>query len=163
MSTSDHHQDEQHADGIVENHDQRPPLYFYILFYGLIIWGVIFSAYFLLSGWSSDAEFQAKMAAHQQLVTRSAPDTSASTTRPGQFSIEAGQKIFAGNCAMCHGPEGEGGIGPDLTAATYRYGRDATTVRETISKGRPNGMPAFGTQLSAEDLTNVVGFVLSLK
>jgi len=63
--TNDIHNDE-HADGIVENREQSPPVYFNILFYGLIIWGVIFMAYYLFSGWSSDAEFQAKMATHKE-------------------------------------------------------------------------------------------------
>ena len=59
-------QTEEHADGIVENRETAPPVYFNILFYGLIIWGIIFMAYFLFSGWSSDAEFQEKMATHKE-------------------------------------------------------------------------------------------------
>lgn len=52
-------------DGIRENRETPPPAYFTILFYGLIIWGLIFSAYFLCSGWSSHGEFQEAMQAHQ--------------------------------------------------------------------------------------------------
>ncbi|MBU0479989.1 MAG: hypothetical protein KKG47_02690 [Proteobacteria bacterium] len=55
-------------DGIKEAH-QKPPFYFNLLFYGLIIWGVLFSAYYLLSGWSSHEEFQQKMTAHEQKYT----------------------------------------------------------------------------------------------
>lgn len=65
MNNIDEYTDE-HADGIVENREQEPPVYFNILFYGLIVWGVIFSAYFLLSGWSSHQEFEQKMEIHQQ-------------------------------------------------------------------------------------------------
>jgi len=53
-------------DGIREDREQKPPAYFNILFYGLILWGVAFSAYFLLSGWSSHNEFQQKMTIHQE-------------------------------------------------------------------------------------------------
>jgi len=66
IMTNDMH-NEEHADGIVENREKSPPVYFNILFYGLITWGIIFMAYFLFSGWSSDAEFQAKMATHKEL------------------------------------------------------------------------------------------------
>lgn len=52
-------------DGIKENRTNPPPAYFNILYYGLIIWGVIFSAYFLLSGWTSHGEFQEKMQDYQ--------------------------------------------------------------------------------------------------
>jgi cytochrome c oxidase cbb3-type subunit 3 len=53
-------------DGIRENKQGRPPVYFNILFYGLIIWGLLFMGYYLLSGWSSHSEFQEKMTSHQQ-------------------------------------------------------------------------------------------------
>jgi cytochrome c oxidase cbb3-type subunit 3 len=68
MNDIDQHTDE-HADGIVEDRKQAPPLYFNILLYGLIIWGVLFMAYFLLSGWSSQQEFEQKMKTHQQQTT----------------------------------------------------------------------------------------------
>ncbi len=163
MSHSDHKQDEKHADGIIENRERKPPVYFSILFFGLILWGIIFMAYYLFSGWSSDAEFQAKMEVHQQQVAAATPSAAAALAHPDKFNLEAGEKIFASSCAMCHGAEGKGGIGPDLTEEEFRYGRSEAAVRESISKGRPNGMPAFGSQLSGGDLANLVGFVLSLK
>jgi len=163
MSHSDHRLDEQHADGIIENRERKPPVYFNILFFGLILWAVIFMAYYLFSGWSSDAEFQAKMEAHQQQVAKATPSAAAALVQPEKLSLEAGKKIFASHCAMCHGAEGKGGIGPNLTGEKFRYGRSEAAIHESISKGRPNGMPAFGSQLSGGDLANLVGFVLSLK
>ena len=53
-------------DGIKENKGGKPPVYFNILFYGLIIWGVIFMGYYLVSGWSSHGELEEKMKAHNQ-------------------------------------------------------------------------------------------------
>lgn len=57
---------EAHNDGIVEDRRQPPPWYFTFLYYGLIVWGVGFSAYYLLSGWSSSGEYSEKQAAFQQ-------------------------------------------------------------------------------------------------
>lgn len=57
-------------DGIKENKGGKPPVYFNILFYGLIIWGLLFMGYYLLSGWSSHDEFQQKMEAHQQQASQ---------------------------------------------------------------------------------------------
>ncbi len=54
-----------HSDGIREGHADLP-IYYKVLFAGLVSWAVIFSAYFLFSGWSSSAEFEEKMAAHQE-------------------------------------------------------------------------------------------------
>ena len=57
-------------DGIKENKENKPPPYFNLLFYGLILWGIIFMGYYLLSGWSSHSEFQEKMKAHQEQVSQ---------------------------------------------------------------------------------------------
>lgn len=58
-------------DGIKENRQTKPPGYFNLLFYGLIIWGILFMGYYLFSGWSSHNEFQEKMEAHNQQYSRS--------------------------------------------------------------------------------------------
>lgn len=58
------------VDGIKENRATPPPAYFFILFYGLIVWAIVFSCYYLFSGWSSSGEFEQKMAEHQQLVSK---------------------------------------------------------------------------------------------
>lgn len=58
--------DHQHADGIQEGLTTPLPIYYKILLGGLIIWAVLFSCYYLFSGWSSTGEFQEKMARHQQ-------------------------------------------------------------------------------------------------
>lgn len=52
-------------DGIKESH-RKPPVYFNVLFYGLIIWGLLFCVYFLLSGWSSQNEFKEKQSVYEQ-------------------------------------------------------------------------------------------------
>jgi cytochrome c oxidase cbb3-type subunit 3 len=153
-------------DGIVENRENRPPVYFTVLFYGLILWGVIFSAYYLLSGWSSADEFRQKMDTHQQLqAQRQPPQTAAAgvvADKP-QADTAAGKELYASHCAACHGAEGKGGIGPDLTGPDFKYGRTQEAVTESIRSGRPGGMPAFGNQLSAVESENLAAFVLSLK
>ncbi|MBU0673882.1 MAG: hypothetical protein KJ950_04495 [Proteobacteria bacterium] len=57
-------------DGIKENRETRPPAYFNFLYYGLILWGIIFMGYYLLSGWSSHDEFQEKMTTHQEQTSQ---------------------------------------------------------------------------------------------
>lgn len=52
-------------DGIKENRTNPPPIYFTVLYYGLIIFGIIYAAYFLFSGWTSQGEFQEEMQEHQ--------------------------------------------------------------------------------------------------
>lgn len=158
MSSNDPHHDE-HADGIIEDREQRPPVYFYILFFGLIIWGVIFMAYYLFSGWSSDAEFQQKMTMHKAQVDQAAPAAAPTTAAPALIDAAT---LFADNCAMCHGSNGEGGIGPALNEADYVYGKDVAAIKASITSGRPNGMPNFGNQLSAAEVAALVEYLLKL-
>lgn len=166
---------DEHADGIVEDRRQAPPVYFTILFYGLIVWGVAFMSFYLLSGWSSDAEFQEKMAAHkgeplaaepapaparQEPAPSAAPATAAAPAAGAASEADA-QALFAKHCAGCHGPEGKGAFGPDLTA-DYQYGKTAMAVRESIAFGRPKNMPAFEKKLSSEEIATLTEFILSL-
>ena len=176
MSTTDSHH-EEHADGIVEDREQAPPIYFTVLFYGLIIWAVAFMSFYLLSGWSSDAEFQEKMAAHkgeppvQQQDAASAPAASTPPDQTPTASASApaapaatelsGQALFAKHCAGCHGADGKGAFGPDLSG-DYQYGKTEMAAEESISSGRPGNMPAFNEKLSPEEIKALTGFILSL-
>ena len=57
-------------------------------------------------------------------------------TRQG-FDAAKGEKIFAENCAACHGDGGKGNpeIGaPNLTDKIWLYGSDEATLIETISQ-----------------------------
>lgn len=162
-------------DGIIENRVTSPPVYFNVLFYGLIIWGVLFSAYYLFSDWSSEKEFNAEMSAYQQRQMTAeeqaaqAAETGKGPQKAGAVAA-AGEKpeeidaagLYATHCAMCHGAEGEGGIGPDLTGTDYIYGRSHADVVSSISGGRPNGMPGFEQQLGQAEIQSLADYVLSL-
>jgi len=156
-------------DGIIENRVTPPPTYFSVLFYGLVLWAVIFCAYFLLSGWSSQGEFEQKMAAHQQQVEQQGggrPVGEAPAAATGKKSesdrVAAGKQLFAENCAACHGADATGGIGPDLTDKQFKFGGSRDDLTESISGGRPGGMPAFGNQLSGNEIESLVAFIQSL-
>ena len=60
-------------DGIKENRENPPPLYFTLLFYGFIRWGVLYAVYFLFSGWTSHGEFQEEMREHGAKYQTAAP------------------------------------------------------------------------------------------
>lgn len=159
-----HKQPVHEFDGIIENRVNRPPVYFSLLFYGLILWGVAFSAYYLLSGWSSSAEYAEKKAAHEaQLAATTPAQTAAAQANVDPAAqVAAGKELFASHCAGCHGAEAKGGIGPDLTTDNYKFGRNHDEVWASIHDGRPGGMPGFGNQLSADQVEELVAFCLSL-
>ena len=160
-SKQNNHQAPRHeVDGIVEDRATRPPVYFNLLYYGLILWGVAFSAYYLLSGWSSSAEYAEKKAAHEAQVAAAAP--AAAATAPAVADPAAGKELFASACASCHGAEGKAGIGPDLSSANYKFGNSHDAVVSSIRDGRPGGMPAYGNQLTNAQIEALTAFCLSL-
>lgn len=68
-------------------------------------------------------------------------------------------------CGACHGMEGKGNpaLGaPDLTDANWLYGGDWQTIRETISQGRQNKMPAQLPVLGEQQARLMAAYVLKL-
>jgi cytochrome c oxidase subunit II len=57
-------------------------------------------------------------------------------------SSDLGEQTFAGACAKCHGPEGQGLIGPEFTSANTA---DAEAVAEVVRNGRGR-MPPIGEE-----------------
>jgi cytochrome c oxidase cbb3-type subunit II len=70
-------------------------------------------------------------------------------------AIAAGAKLYAQNCAACHGQDLEGNIGPDLPPMAMLDGE----LYRLISEGLPDGgMPAFNT-LGPARIWQLVNFI----
>ena len=149
-------------DGVIEIRSNPVPRVFAVLFYGLVIWAVLFTGYYLLSGWSSEGEFAAKMEAHRMQVaafTAGEPVAAAPAADTGEMRAQA-EALYGRHCAACHGVSGEGGIGLPLNGAEYRYGRDFEAVAASIASGRPGGMPPYANQFSGAQIEALARFVI---
>ena len=81
------------------------------------------------------------------------------------YDAAAGAKIFAENCAACHGDTGKGNheLGaPNLADKIWLYGSDETTLIETISNGRSGVMPAWVGRLDPSTIKAMTVYVHSL-
>jgi mono/diheme cytochrome c family protein len=69
-----------------------------------------------------------------------------------------GASVFGDNCAVCHGGDGSGGIGPRLAGGrvvtVYPDPADQIAV---VTNGR-DGMPAFADTLSEDEIAAVVEY-----
>ncbi|WP_202842251.1 PQQ-dependent sugar dehydrogenase [Luteimonas saliphila] len=72
-----------------------------------------------------------------------------------------GSALYQRNCASCHGADRQGtGLGPALSARTYRYGGTRGDIERAIHIGVPSqGMPAFGGILAAEEITAIAAYL----
>jgi mono/diheme cytochrome c family protein len=69
-----------------------------------------------------------------------------------------GAALFGDNCAVCHGGDGSGGIGPRLAGGrVVTVYPDAADQIAVVTNGR-GGMPAFGERLTADEIAAVVEY-----
>lgn len=72
-----------------------------------------------------------------------------------------GARLFARNCAACHGEKGTGGIGVPLALPSFQASISDDYLRKTIHLGRPGRvMPAFSA-LKEDEIDAIVHYVRS--
>jgi cytochrome c oxidase cbb3-type subunit 3 len=78
-------------------------------------------------------------------------------------AVAEGHKLFISmNCAGCHGYDAKGGMGPNLTDTYWRYGGTPAQIYQSISSGRPQGMPSWGKKLPARSIWQLTAYLQSL-
>jgi cytochrome c oxidase cbb3-type subunit 3 len=151
-------------DGIGEQ-DNPIPLWFNVTFYGSIVFGIIYILYYNFSGWSQSGQYAAEVERISKQVAAAraaAPAVTANPYRGDAAAVAEGQQVFATVCAACHLPDGRGLVGPSLIDPYWKYGHDDATLFETVSKGRPAGMPAWASQLGDEKIWKVLAYMETL-
>lgn len=105
------------------------------------------------------------MSWQERVESAPTPVTVPATPIPAIAGVEgdlaAGAQIFARDCQVCHGENGQGRVGASLSAP-IAAAQPAAFLRQVISEGiQGSPMPAFTGALSEDDIENVVAFVLS--
>lgn len=78
--------------------------------------------------------------------------------------IEAGKKAFTTNCAACHGADGGGIVGPNLTDEYWIHGGGIKDIFKTIKYGyQEKGMKSWKDDFSPMQIAQIASFVKSLK
>lgn len=81
------------------------------------------------------------------------------TAKSGTASID-GKALYNSKCTVCHGEDGKKGVmgAADLSGSTVN--EEGATL---IIKNGKNAMTAFGGQLTEEELSAVVKYVMTLR
>lgn len=80
-------------------------------------------------------------------------------------AAQRGKKIFADNCAACHGEEGKGNPemgAPNLTDGIWLYGGKLADIEKTIETGRGGVMPYWTGRLDPVTIKMLAAYVHSL-
>lgn len=83
----------------------------------------------------------------------------------GGADIAKGKKVFADNCAACHGDDGKGNqeLGaPDLTDKIWLYGSSTAAIENRVNVGGGGQMPAWGDRLDPTTIKALTVYVHSL-
>jgi len=73
--------------------------------------------------------------------------------------IQAGYRLYVGQCQICHGAYGDVIDGVNLSRQLFKTARTDDDIRLVITTGRPAGMPPF--VLKPDELDELVAFIRS--
>lgn len=154
-------------DGIRE-YDNPLPRWWLYLFYGCIVFAVVYVPYYHFGpGPLPHDEYAAEM----EEAARNAPAVAALDPEALKALVEDPQRVAAGkdlynrNCVACHGPDGGGLVGPNLTDNHWIHG-DGSMVGlvKVISDGVPEkGMIAWKAAMKQGEIESVAAFVATLQ
>lgn len=78
--------------------------------------------------------------------------------------IPIGKEIFQSTCWPCHGKQGEGGVGPNLTDKYWLHGSTDSMIAKTIIYGVPDrGMMSWRFRFTPLQIGQLMAYVKSLK
>jgi len=100
-----------------------------------------------------------------QIAQVSAFVASLTETVEGAALVEPGRKVFAENCAACHGDGAKGNRefgAPDLTDAIWLYGSSESEIAAQVSSPKHGVMPAWGARLGDTKVKELAVYVHSL-
>lgn len=160
-------------DDDIAEYDNPLPAWWFNLF--LIT--IVFAAGYLLAypglgkfagllGWTQENQLQHDIdranALYGPLFTKYAQMPIAEVSQDRQ-ALKMGQRLFADNCAQCHGVDAHGSYGfPNLTDNDWLYGGTPEQILESITKGRNGAMPAWEAALGDTGVQQVGAYVMTL-
>ncbi len=160
-------------DGI-EERNQPLPRWWLWLFWLTLAFTLIYlalypglGAYDGILGWSSEKQLEKRV---EMMEKRAQPIFAEFAKEPvkelTQYpeAMEVGGRLFANNCATCHGSDGRGARGyPNLTDNAWLYGGSPQAIKTTLNNGRQGNMPAMGSALGGkEGVRDMAVYVQSL-
>jgi cytochrome c oxidase cbb3-type subunit 3 len=91
-------------------------------------------------------------------------DENTVTFLDGASDIAAGQTVFVAVCSACHGADGGGTVGPNLTDDYWLHGGGIKDIFKTIKYGVPEkGMKSWKDDYSPKQIAQIASYIHSIK
>ncbi len=163
--------DMQHDyDGINEL-DNDIPGWWNVAFIGTVVFAVVYLIRVFVTGGIPDqidelrAEQSLAAIKIEEYLAKSGTNIDENTVvMLGEEGIANGKEIYELSCAVCHGEEGEGGIGPNLVDEYWLHGGSINDVFYSIKYGWPeNGMIPWADLYSPTEIAEISSFIMSIQ
>jgi cytochrome c oxidase cbb3-type subunit 3 len=149
------------------------PRWWLYLFHITIIFTLVYLAFYPglgnvpgVLGWTQLSQYEAEMAVAQvaqQDVYEQFQDMSPEQLLESAEALGIGRRVFANNCAMCHGSDGRGAPGfPNLTDDDWQWGGGFDAIMTALKQGRQAVMPPLASALGEDGVPRVVAYVQQL-
>lgn len=154
-------------DGIQEYDNDLPP-WWKTMFYASIVFAVGYMLHYhvFMTGALQTEEYETEMEQAALLAALTPDDPNAVTNYEAltdAAALASGKSIFDTNCAACHGQEGQGTVGPNLTDEYWLHGGDVNEIFKTVKYGVPSkGMVPWQGKLTKDQMLEVSSYILSL-
>lgn len=160
-----------HAYDGIQEYDNPLPAWWTYLFIGTIIFSVGYVMWYHTGAPGRDLATQYEMASAEntRLQFGKIGDLTGDETTLMKYAhkeewLKVGAGVFKTNCISCHGREGEGNVGPNLTDEHFKYVRKPEDVYKVISEGAGKGaMPAWGNRMHPNEVVLVASYIISLR
>lgn len=159
-------------DGIHE-YDNPCPMWWSLIFLGTFIFSIQYMLFFHVgnSGWTLDEAYQNAKVENLKMrfaqIGELKPDEATMIKYMGEKEkdwLDVGASVFKGNCKSCHGDNGSGLVGPNLTDDYYKNVKQLTDIPRVVSEGAANlTMPAWRDRLHPNEIVLVSAYVASLR
>ncbi len=157
-------------DGIVE-YDNPTPGWWHVIFLGSVLFSAVYFFYYTFSPMATTpqsrlaaaqtAEFQA-LFADIGVLSRDEETVLSLMGDPQWMPVAEG--LFATNCVSCHGAQGQGLVGPNLTDDHYKNVTDIAGVIDVIDAGAAGGaMPGWGNRLHPNEIVLLAAYVADMR
>ena len=157
-------------DGIQE-YDNPCPGWWHAIFWLTVLFSVVYFLFFQVgnNGWTLAEAWNTAAAEDVKQRFGSMGDLKNDTATLLKYKDDAdwmlyANSVFLTNCQSCHGPDGSGVVGPNLTDDYYKNVKKITDIAEVIKNGAAGGsMPAWKTRLHPNEVVLMAAYVAGLR
>ncbi|MCA9299711.1 MAG: c-type cytochrome [Phycisphaerales bacterium] len=157
-------------DGIRE-YDNPTPGWWHLIFLGTVVFGLFYVIFWDLNPSTPTMHERHASATVHHLQLKFAGIGELQPDAPtivafmhNEEYLPIGRAVFKANCVSCHGNDGQGLVGPNLTDDAWKNVKAIEDIATVVANGAAGGaMPAWGRRLHPNEVVLVSSYVATLR